>query len=135
MEDIQELREQLRKIPTIDLGGCIYAALAIASKLRYSRIYYCYKITNSIIREKYENNKAKKSAHSCSHAVVKHGNMFIDVDNIVTREELEKKYDVLLPVSKEWALKSLENVKEWNPSFRRNRWLPEIERIANITFD
>lgn len=127
--------KQLDEIPWINCGGCAIVSLALLEYLnnnypkKNAEIMYLFGHGNE---ENYR-NLSNNNHGSCSHAVIKIGNKYIDSTGCYTLSQLKDSWDIehTLIISKELALLSLQ-ASSWNPMFNRIIGVPKINEILNV---
>ena len=133
----QVILNYLRKIPYINKGGCGIAALSMyrwlksQNKLKgdehfvflYDEYHY-----NFEKNEKYINNQ-RKVIVSAHHVGFYYNGKIIDSDGEV---DLGYYHYTHKNIDEETLVKSINNIKEWNPTFDRNV-IPIIECILGIS--
>lgn len=131
-KEFEDVRSYLSNIPSINNGGCGYAALAMYRFLnkRHNscRIVFLHDFTDSssINNLKYLNGETS-TADSCSHVCILYNNKLIDC-----KEEINVSYYRTIFVSRgeDMLTNALKNGK-WNPDFDK-RMISNIEQKLNI---
>lgn len=123
---------QVNRIPNINAGGCAvtaYYAYEFA-KQRYPQTnpQICFLIEFGYANE--VENAKRNHPTSCSHAVLRIGNLFYDSTKVYTTEELQNKWehDLVYMIDPELAYESIQKSFFWNPKFDRKH-IPQIQQI------
>jgi len=130
----KKTRKYLNDIPSINYGGCGFAALALYDAAKREghkpKIVYLYSWLDNEAMER--NNKFKlgkvKKAHSCSHVLVKIKNKFWDSTGVIPKSGLGM-YQLDDTITRDHLVASINNKGVWNPCFQRWAWISEIKNM------
>lgn len=134
----------LDDIPTINDGGCGFAALSLYLWLKKNgynvsktEIVYMHRHEDSSYKDnkKFLENKSKR-AGACSHAVLSHKGIFIDSSGVISNDSIyhpdSYSFNLFIKFNEEFFKKSLSNMDDWNYMFNREQCVPIIERGFGI---
>ena len=128
--EFEEIREFLGRIPSINNGGCGYAALALSIVAERHKLYhqfiYAYKAHYELNYQDnmryFETGNEEFLSGPC-HIVLLVGENLIDSITINVPAIIYKR---MHPVSKQFLIKSLDKPL-WNHSFNKDKYIPLIE--------
>jgi hypothetical protein len=134
MKHLNEMRGWLCTIPSINMGGCAYAAYAmwrVAMAEGYdAHMMYLYDGDSDYqhyINHSFMKGESNNTA-SCFHAV-RIDDLHMDCKIIIPVGVFSMKHDV----SEELVIASLKEQQGWNPLFRRDIWVDVIETAVQQT--
>lgn len=135
-EHLVTVTQKLKGINYINNGGCALVALAIKENIRKTfpryrpKVIYIMQTWAASYIRRLNNNEPM----SCSHAVLKVGDYYVDSDGIFTYKELREVYEkecyTFIQVSDELTKASLYR-RQWNSDFHRPTGVPQINSILN----
>lgn len=130
-ELLKQIR-QLNRIPNINNGGCILAALAIYKLAKF----YGLKPTIIFMSDKHYVKKELKRGWplGTNHVFVKIGLKYYDSTGGYWRHEVYSIYSYrhLIKVNYDLAFKCAMDYRNWNDDFDRTYGLSEINKLTNI---
>lgn len=143
IKTLNDVREVLNSIPTINFGGCGISALSMYLWLKkYDKIppdFKFYLGFRSCNKNGYENavsnfvKKENSQLYAPSHVVIFINGKYIDSDETITN--LDDEYRYTLSIGKNTKnLINLINGINWNRDFDRKKYIPYIESKLGIKF-
>jgi len=137
-KDLVPLQKELQKIPALNSGGCALVAHAMVEYVNKNypkckaTVVYLFTESSLYSYRNIQNNQPD----SCSHAVVKIGDLYYDSDGVYTKKELIKTgyTSSMAPVDQNFVYESLK-YDRWNPNFDRERYAKHITSIFRLSLD
>jgi hypothetical protein len=139
-KEFKKALKYLNGIPDINRGGCGISALALYDIAKANgkkpKIVYLYSWMDDDSYQMNERYKKGKSgeASSCAHVLVKVGKKYYDSTGSIKAKEIETYSKVDEGIKRNHLIASIKNVNEWNPCFKRKKWLPKIKKELSIKF-
>ncbi len=139
MKTLTDVRKYLDNVPEINSGGCAIAALAMYLWLEKTGtladdtcIVYMYR---DYSKRAYMDNKKvidgkSNNGNACSHAFLFHNGEYIDTEEVLEKKP-KYKYTQKIPFTDKFFKLSLQS-DNWNWMFKREHWVPRIEKKLKI---
>ena len=127
---VNEMIIFLRNIPYINEGGCAIAAITIKRFLKINKNIKCDIIYRHNFKDEYNINvnalRNLDDPISCNHAFISLKKSAFDCEG----KQYFKNHCIKMP--EKLVIASLNKLDEWNPSFKRKKYIPIIESKLKI---
>ena len=133
MKTFSQVRKYLSSIPSINSGGCVFAALFMKLWLEKNKnisvpIIYTYMDNEDFERNDIVLNKISRvNPTSCKHALIKYNKAYIDCNS--SRLRLRDLHHAIDNIS--FIEKSVNQVEKWNDEFDR-KLIKKMERDLSV---
>lgn len=136
---LTEVREYLTSIPEIDCGGCGISALSMYKWLENNNqlksdtkivfLHYPQWMLECCKNMQIEKGELNEEPHGANHVGMYHDGKYFDCRFDFTQDC----YDLIHETNNiDFVKRSLNNISEWNGSFNRSKYVPEIENTLMV---